>query len=260
MKLAVKYFSDHREWFLRAMLGMAVLVALSYMPTLTGLGGKRALISFLTVMAAASIILVTFKMTSGYVVRKTGVMDMLTPASAGAKFRLAWGVSLFGTLAVFMATVLALNTLLHHTAGTWLSNIDLFDVRHPSVAQVWEWANDYFFAMCIIHGVVLLGTLTATTRGGFWKRALGGVIVFATACIMIIGLPQWLGMPENATTKFPFFLEMGVRESIEGAALWQTISWAADPLRRVLSVVVAASAPLAMWVAAWFKFKELEVR
>ena len=260
MKLAVKYFSDHREWFLRAALGLAVLVVLAYLPAVTRLYHPKYVIIFLCMVVSGALVVATIKTVAGYTSRKTGIMSMLTPASARSKFLLAWGVSFPGALVLTVLVVWTVNTLLHYTTGIYISNGLFFGADSPTAAQVWHASRDYLFAACLIHSVVLLGALTVTAGRGFWRRALVGIVGMGIAVTLIFGLPQWLGMPEGTSTGFPFFLEMKTSQSIDGARLWQNISWAPDGLRRVVAVVVSASIPLALWVSAWFRFKELEVR
>jgi hypothetical protein len=261
MMLAKKYFSDNREWFFRAALGLVVLIVLAYVPAVTHITHPKFVIFFLIMVISAALVVVTIKSVSGYVGRKTGVMSMLLPARAGAKFWLAWGVSFPVSLSVSVLAVWVINTLLHHTTGVYIPNELFFGVAQPSAAQIWVGTRDFLFVGCLIHSVVFLGTLSVgSSENGFWKKAFVGVIGLAAAFILILGMPQWLGMPKDTTTGFPFFLEMKMFEWNDGANLWQTISWASEDLARTLEWLISVSLPVVLWVAAYFKFKELEVR
>jgi hypothetical protein len=259
--LAKKYFSDNREWFLRSSLALVVLIVLAYLPAVTKIMHPKSVIFFLIMVVSGVLVVVTIKSLSGYVWRKTGIMNMLTPARVGAKFWLAWGVSLPGALVVSVLAVWAINTLLHHTTGVYISNEFFFGVEQPSAAQIWEGSWNFLFVGCLIHSVVFLGTLSVgSTENGFWKKAFVGVISLAAVLILFQGMPQWLGMPKSTTTGFPFFLEMKIFVWNEGVNLWQTVSWASEDLARTLEWLFSVSLPVVLWVAAYFKFKELEVR
>lgn len=258
MKLIKKYLSDNRDWFVDTSLALGVLILIAYLPAITKIAHPKYVIFFLAMLGAGVLIVTTIKVAKGYVGRKTGIMDMLTPASRGEKYLLAWCVSFPCTLLFITAAVWLINLILHHTTGIYISNELFFGEANPTGAQVWEGIRDYLFAACLIHSVVFLG-MFSISGGGLWKRSIVGLIIFTVAIVLILGLPGWLGMPGNSTTGFPFFLEINILGSIEGARMWQKIAWAGS-LTDTLSLVVSASLPVVLWVAAWFKFKELEVR
>lgn len=259
--LTKKYFSDHRDWFLRATLGLFVLTLVAYLPAIARVAHPKYVIFFLVMLSAGALVVVTIKATGGYVGRKTGIMDMLVPSSSFEKYLLAWSISLPVALALVLLVVWMVNTILHHLTGIYISNELFFGTAHPSWGQVWEGIRDYLFAACLIHSIVFWGTLSLGSAGsGFWKRAIVGVVIFISCLVLIYGMPHWLGMPENTSAGFPFFLKMDVKESIDGATLWQTIAWAPESLRQILSLIVSASIPVVLWVAAYFKFKEVKVR
>lgn len=258
MKLVKKYLSDNRDWFAGASLALGILILIAYLPAVTKLTHPKSVIFFLVMLGSGALIIAAIKAAKGYVGRKTGIMDMLTPASLGKKYLLAWGVSFPGTLVLFVVAVWAINQILHHTTGVYISNELFFDTANPSGTQVWDEIRKYLFAACLIHSVVFLGTFSV--RGNrFWQRSFIGVVIFMVAVVLILGVPGWLGMPKNWSTGFPLFLEMDVWRSIDGAMLQQKLAWAGS-LSGVLSLIVSMSLPVVFWVAAWFKFKELEVR
>jgi hypothetical protein len=258
--LTRKYFSDSRDWFVGAALSLLVLILVAYLPALTGLVHPKYVIIFLTMLTSGALIVVTVKAAKGYVGRRTGIMDAMVPASSFEKYLVAWGVSFPAAMTLIVLAIWGVNVVLHHTTGIYISNGLFFGVEKPTGGEIWEATRDYLLIAAAINAIVFWGTLSFFSGEGMGRKALVGVIVVVAAIILIFGLPQWLGMPADTTTGFPFFLEMKVTESLDGARLWQKIAWAPDATAHVLKAVVSWSIPVVFWVAGCFRLRELQVR
>jgi hypothetical protein len=255
-----KYFSESRDWFVGAALSLLVLILVAYLPALTGLVHPKYVIIFLVMLTSGALIVITIKAVRGYVGRKTGILDAMVPASTLEKYLVAWGVSFPVAMTLVVLSIWGVNVVLHHTTGIYISNDLFFGAAHPKGREIWDTISDKLLIAAGIHAVVFWGTLSFFSGEGMGRKALVGVIVVVAAIVLIFGLPQWLGMPANTTTGFPFFLEMKIWESRDDAHLWHTIAWAPDAWGRVLKAVVSVSVPVVFWVAGYFRLRELQVR